>query len=58
MKKIVFPILILAFIFIYWNANSEKPNMIFTIIGVVVLVVGLIKLSSKIESNHKEKEDE
>lgn len=58
MKKIVIPILILAFGFIYWNANSEKPNVIFTVIGVAVVVLGLIKLSSKIESNHKEKEDE
>lgn len=58
MKKIVIPILILAFGFIYWNANSEKPNVIFTVIGVVVLVFGLIQLSSKIESNNKEKDDE
>jgi hypothetical protein len=58
MKKFLLPILILAFAFIYWNTNSEKPNVFFTIIGVIILVIGLIKFSSKIESNHKEKDDE
>lgn len=58
MKKFIIPILILSFIGIYINVNSEKPNVFFTIIGVAVIVYGMIKLSSKIESNHKDEDDE
>ncbi|WP_298393107.1 hypothetical protein [Flavobacterium sp.] len=48
MKKILIPILIVAFFVAFWNQNNEQPNLYITIISVIVFMFGMMKLSAKV----------
>lgn len=48
MKKILIPILLIAFFIAFWNQNSEQPNLYITIISVLLFMYGMMKLSAKV----------
>ncbi len=48
MKKLLIPILLIAFFVAFWNQNSEKPNLYITIIAVLIFMFGMMKLSAKV----------
>ncbi len=48
MKKILIPILLIAFFVAFWNQNNEKPNLYITIISVLIFMFGMMKLSAKV----------
>ena len=57
MKKIILPIMLLAFVVAFWNQRNEKPNVIITVIAVVIFMYGMMQLSAKIPSKNKEEDD-
>jgi hypothetical protein len=57
MKKIVFPLMIVAFIIAFYNERSGKPNVIITVIAVAVFMFGMMKLSAKTPSKNQENDD-
>lgn len=48
----------IAFIVAFYNQRQEKPNVIITVIAVVIFMFGMMKLSSKIESKNKENDEQ
>lgn len=54
MKKILIPILIVAFFVAFWNQNNEQPNLYITIISVLVFMFGMMKLSAKVPPKNDE----
>ena len=58
MKKIILPLMLLAFAVAFWNQKNEKPNVIITVIAVVIFMYGMMQLSAKTPSKNQDKEDE
>lgn len=54
MRKLLIPLLIVAFFVAFWNQSTEKPNMLITIIAVIVFMFGMMKFSTKIPPKDKE----
>ena len=57
MKKILFPITIIALLAAFYIPKNGKLNLIFTVIAVVIFMFGMMKLSAKIPSKNKEDDD-
>lgn len=57
MKKIILPLMLLAFVVAFWNQKNEKPNVIITVIAVVIFMYGMMQLSAKTPSKNKEEDD-
>ena len=49
--------MLLAFAVAFWNQKNEKPNVIITVIAVVIFMYGMMQLSAKTPSKNKEEDD-
>ena len=49
--------MLLAFVVAFWNQKNEKPNVIITVIAVVIFMYGMMQLSAKTPSKNKEEDD-
>jgi flagellar basal body-associated protein FliL len=58
MKKLLVPIMIVAFLVAFYNQKNGKPNVIITAIAVVIFMFGMMKLSAKTPSKNQDQEDE
>lgn len=58
MNKFFYLLIAIAFIVAFYNQRQEKPNVIITVIAVVIFMFGMMKLSSKIESKNKENDEQ
>lgn len=58
MKNFFYLLMAIAFIVAFYNQRQEKPNVIITVIAVVIFMFGMMKLSSKIESKNKENDEQ
>jgi hypothetical protein len=58
MKKLLIPILLIAFFVAFWNQNSEKSNLYITIIAVLIFMFGMMKLSVKVPPKDDENDSE
>lgn len=58
MKKLLIPIIIVAFIIAFYGLSLPQKNNYITIIGFVIFMIGVMKLSTKVPSKNQEKEDE
>ena len=56
MKKLIFPLMILAVFIAFYQQNSSKPNIIITVICISIFMLGMMKLSAKIPP--KDEDDE
>ncbi|MEC4003818.1 hypothetical protein OX283_004055 [Flavobacterium sp. SUN052] len=56
MRKILIIVMIVAIFVAFYEQNKTQPNVIITVISVVVFMFGMMKLSSKIPP--KENEDD
>ena len=54
MKKIVVPILIIAFYFAFQEQSKPKPNLFITAGTVAVFMFGMMKLMAKVPSKKPE----
>ena len=57
MRKLFYLLIIVAFIVAFYNQRQEKPNVIITVISVVIFMFGMMKLSSKIESKNQDNDE-
>lgn len=57
MKKIILPLMVIAFLVAFANQKSQRPNVIVTVIAVLVFMFGMMKLSAKIPGKNQEKDD-
>jgi len=58
MKKILFPLIIVALFVGLFEQSKEHPNTFILIVVVAIFMFGIMKLSSKIPSKHEENQDE
>jgi hypothetical protein len=58
MKKVLFPIMIIAIIVAFYEQSLEKKNVYIQVISIVIFMIGMMKLSAKIPSKNQEKEDD
>jgi len=58
MKKVLFLLIIVAFIVAFYNQRQEKPNVIITAIAVIIFMFGLMKMSSDLPSKNDENDNE
>ena len=57
MKKLLSPIVIIAFIVAFYIPKTGKLNIIFTAIAVAIFMFGMMRLSAKTPSKNKEDDD-
>ena len=57
MKKVLFPIMIIAIIVAFYEQSLEKKNVYIQVISIVIFMIGMMKLSAKVPSKNQEKED-
>lgn len=57
MKKLLIPILIIAFYFAFTEQNKSQPNIFITVGAVVVFMFGIMKLMAKVPSKKPEDKD-
>ena len=57
MKKLLFPIMILAILVAFYIPKIGKLNVIFTTIAVVIFMFGMMKLSAKTPSKNQDDDD-
>ena len=57
MKKILIPLILVSLFIAFYEQKSEKPNIIITVLAVIVFMLGMMKLSSRISSNTKDKDE-
>jgi hypothetical protein len=58
MKKVLFPIMIIAIIVAFYEQSLEKKNVYIQVISIVIFMIGMMKLSTKVPSKNQEKEDD
>ena len=58
MKKVLFPIMIIAIIVAFYEQSLEKKNVYIQVISIVIFMIGMMKLSAKVPSKNQEKEEE
>lgn len=49
--------MVIAFLVAFANQKSQRPNVIVTVIAVLVFMFGMMKLSAKIPGKNQEKDD-
>ncbi len=54
MKKLLIPVLIIAFYFAYQEQNKPQPNIYITAGAVVVFMFGMMRLMAKVPSKKPE----
>jgi len=58
MKKVLFPIMIIAIIVAFYEQSLEKKNVYIQVISIVIFMIGMMKLSTKVPSKNQEKADD
>jgi FtsH-binding integral membrane protein len=58
MKKLIFPVLVLAVAAAFYEQNTPQPNIWITVISIIVFMLGMMWLSSKTPSKNQHKEDD
>ncbi len=59
MKKVILFILMLVVIgVLFWQQNSEKPNIWVQVMGFVLLFYGMMRLSRKVPSKNQDQNEE
>ena len=58
MKKVLFPIMIIAIIVAFYEQSLEKKNVYIQVISIVIFMIGMMKLSAKVPSKNQKKEDD
>jgi hypothetical protein len=57
MKKLLIPMMIVAFIIAFYEQSKSEKNIYIIIIAIVIFMFGMMRLSAKIPSKNQEKED-
>ena len=57
MKKLVMPLMFVAIVFAIIEQSKTQPNMYIMILAIVVFVYGMIQLSAKTPSKHREEQE-
>jgi len=57
MKKLFFPIMIVAAFMAFYEQGKSQPNKYITIISIAVFMLGLMQLMSKVPSKKTEEEE-
>jgi hypothetical protein len=58
MKKVLFPIMIIAILVAFYEQSLDKKNIYIQVISIVIFMIGMMKLSAKVPSKNQEKEEE
>lgn len=59
MKKVILFILMLIVVgVLFWQLNSEQPNIWVQVMGFVLLFYGMMRLSRKVPSKNQEQDEE
>lgn len=58
MKKVLFPIMIIAIIIAFYELSLDKKNVYIQVISIVIFMIGMMKLSAKVPSKNQEKEED
>ncbi|MFL9829242.1 hypothetical protein ABS764_00110 [Flavobacterium sp. ST-87] len=58
MKKIVFPIMLLAIAVAFYEQTANEKNVYVTVAAIAVFMFGMMQLSAKIPSKNQEKEED
>ena len=58
MKKLLFPIIVIAVLIAVYEQGKDRPNVYITIAAVAVFMFGMMRLSAKTPSKHQETEDD
>jgi hypothetical protein len=56
MKKFLIPIMGMAIIVALYEQSKARPNVYITIVGIVVFMFGMMRLSAKVPSKNSEKD--
>ena len=57
MKKLFFPLMIVAAFMAFYEQGKSQPNKYITIISIAVFMLGLMQLMSKVPSKKNEEEE-
>jgi hypothetical protein len=57
MKKILIPLMIVSMFVAFYEQNKAQPNLLITVICVIVFIAGMIQLSSKLPSKNQDDHD-
>jgi len=58
MKKIVFPIMLVAIAVAFYEQTSADKNVYVTVVAMAVFMFGMMRLSAKTPSKNQEKEED
>lgn len=58
MKKVLFPMMIIAIVVAFYEQSLDKKNVYIQVISIVVFMIGMMKLSAKVPSKNPEKEED
>lgn len=57
LNKFLLPLLIVSIFFAFNEQNKPQPNLLITVVCVIVFVVGMIQLSSKLPGKNQDDHD-
>lgn len=57
-KVIILGLMIVVVGVLFWQQNSDKPNVWVQVMGFVLLFYGMMRLSRKVPSKNQEREEE
>ncbi|APA00661.1 MULTISPECIES: hypothetical protein [Flavobacterium] len=58
MKKIIFPIMLIAIVVAFYEQTSAEKNVYVTVVAMAVFMFGMMRLSAKTPSKNQEKDEE
>lgn len=59
MKKVIILILVIVVVgVLFWQQNSDKPNVWVQVMGFILLFYGMMRLSRKVPSKNNEQDEE
>jgi hypothetical protein len=58
MKKIVFPIMLIAIVVAFYEQTSADKNVYVTVVAMAIFMFGMMRLSAKTPSKNQEKDEE
>nr|WP_288838018.1 hypothetical protein [uncultured Flavobacterium sp.] len=58
MKKIIFPIMLIAIVVAFYEQTSAEKNVYITVVAMAVFMFGMMRLSAKTPSKNQEKDEE
>jgi|LakMenE18May11ns_1017448.scaffolds.fasta_scaffold8065234_1 hypothetical protein len=57
MRKILIPLMIVSMFVAFYEQSKEQPNLLITVLCVIIFIIGMIQLSSKIPSKNQDDDD-